>query len=205
MAKVKKKAKKVAAAKAKKTTKAKPKAAVAKAKKTAKAKTTKSVAKKSKAARVPTKAVKKTVKPAVKKSTVSKKPTAKKASVKPAVAKKTSPVTKLAAKPTKKIDFAALLSPLDDRVLVQSDDNSEKVTASGLIIIPQTAAVSGHFRGVVVAVGPGHKDKKGRRRSMDVRTGDKILFSEYAGTKIQLMGQDLQLVRESEILGIEEA
>lgn len=93
-----------------------------------------------------------------------------------------------------------ILTPLDDRVLVKPALN-EKVTAGG-IIIPDTAAATGNFRGEVLVVGRGHRDSKGRLRPMDVKAGDMILFEEFSGSKIEIMGEDLRLLRETEILGI---
>jgi chaperonin GroES len=91
------------------------------------------------------------------------------------------------------------LTPLEDRIIVKVS-NAEKVTAGG-IIIPETAQVSGNLRGVVVAVGKGKRNKKGVVRPLDVKKGDEVLFSEFVGTKTDLGGQEVCILRESEILG----
>jgi chaperonin GroES len=133
-----------------------------------------------------------------------------KAKSKKAIAKVATKLTpKSNAKPAafKTIKTAApkwqqFLSPLDDRLLVEVQEG-EKRTAGGLYI-PNTAVVAGHKRGLVVAAGPGHKNKKGKIRPMDVKAGDTVVFSEFVGTKLNLMGVDVQLLRETEILGIVE-
>lgn len=138
-----------------------------------------------------------------KKSAPSKK-TAKKLSLKG----KKKPIAKVKpAAPIKNAPKASpkweqFLTPLDDRLLVEIE-KGEKRTAGGLYI-PDTAVVSGNLQGKVVAAGPGHKNKKGKIRPMDVKTGDTVVFSEFVGTKLNLMGFDVQLLRESEILGIVE-
>lgn len=109
-------------------------------------------------------------------------------------------VVKAVHPPVKAKNWADILTPLDDRVLVKPALN-EKVTAGG-IIIPDTAAATGNFRGEVLVVGRGHRDSKGRLRPMDVKAGDMILFEEFSGSKIEIMGEDLRLLRETEILGI---
>jgi len=85
-------------------------------------------------------------------------------------------------------------SPLHDRVIVKPAKSDEK-TAGG-IIIPDTAKEKPQ-RGVVVAAGPGKKDEP-----VTVKTGDTILYGKYAGTEIQLNGDDLLIMRESDILAI---
>lgn len=88
----------------------------------------------------------------------------------------------------------ANIKPLADRVVVKAADAEEK-TASG-IIIPDTAKEKPQ-RGTVVAVGPGKKDEP-----MTVKEGDSVLYGKYSGTEIQLDGEDLLIMRESDILGI---
>lgn len=85
-------------------------------------------------------------------------------------------------------------TPLHDRVIVKPAKTDEK-TAGG-IIIPDTAKEKPQ-RGVVVATGPGKKDEP-----VTVKTGDTILYGKYAGTEIQLNGDDLLIMRESDILAI---
>jgi chaperonin GroES len=91
------------------------------------------------------------------------------------------------------------LSPLDDRIVVQIE-KGEKLTPGGLYI-PETAQMSGNLKGRVLAIGKGHRTKKGKIHPMDVKIGDQVLFSEYVGTKTQLEGLDVCILRESEILG----
>ena len=85
-------------------------------------------------------------------------------------------------------------TPLHDRVIVKPAKTDEK-TAGG-IIIPDTAKEKPQ-RGVVVATGPGKKDEP-----VTVKAGDTILYGKYAGTEIQLNGDDLLIMRESDILAI---
>ena len=86
------------------------------------------------------------------------------------------------------------VTPLHDRVIVKADAAEEK-TAGG-IIIPDTAKEKPQ-RGVVVAVGTGKKDEP-----MTVKVGDNVLYGKYAGTEIQIEGQDLLIMRESDLLAI---
>lgn len=96
--------------------------------------------------------------------------------------------------------LASILSPLADRVLVQVMPG-ERVTPGGLII-PDTVALTGHLRATVSAVGPGIRSKKGRLQPLDVKIGDKVLITEYAGDEIEVLGVKAKLIRESEILGV---
>jgi chaperonin GroES len=86
------------------------------------------------------------------------------------------------------------VTPLPDRVIVKAAAAEEK-TAGG-IIIPDTAKEKPQ-RGVVVAVGTGKKDEP-----MTVKVGDNVLYGKYAGTEIQIEGQDLLIMRESDLLAI---
>lgn len=92
----------------------------------------------------------------------------------------------------------ASIKPLSDRVLVRPDSAEEK-TSSG-IIIPDTAKEKPQ-RGTVVAVGPG-KYENGSKIEMSVSEGDKVLYGKYAGTEIEIDGEELMIMRESDILGI---
>jgi chaperonin GroES len=92
------------------------------------------------------------------------------------------------------------LKPLDDRIVVEIA-TLEKKTAGGLYI-PETSTLSGNFQGKVLAVGHGHRNKKGKLRPLAVKVGDQIMFSEHAGDKINIQGKDVLILRESEILGI---
>ena len=89
--------------------------------------------------------------------------------------------------------------PLQDRVVVKRVEEESK-TAGG-IIIPATAKEKPQ-EGEVVAVGPGARDDKGELIAMDVKVGDRILFGKWSGTEITLEGQDLLIMKESDILGV---
>ncbi|WOE76231.1 co-chaperone GroES [Alterisphingorhabdus coralli] len=89
--------------------------------------------------------------------------------------------------------------PLHDRVLVRRIEAEEK-TAGG-IIIPDSAKEK-PSEGEVVAVGEGLKDDDGDRIALDVKAGDKILFGKWSGTEIKIDGEDLIIMKESDILGI---
>ena len=90
-------------------------------------------------------------------------------------------------------------TPLHDRVLVRRIDGDEK-TAGGLII-PDNAKEKPQ-EGKVIAVGGGAKDDAGARIAMDVKAGDKILFGKWSGTEIKIDGEELMIMKESDILGI---
>ena len=92
--------------------------------------------------------------------------------------------------------------PLHDRVLVRRVEAEEK-TAGG-IIIPDTAKEKPQ-EGEVIAVGLGTKDEDGDRIPLDVKAGDKILFGKWSGTEVRLNGEDLLIMKESDILGIVES
>ncbi len=90
-------------------------------------------------------------------------------------------------------------TPLHDRVLVRRIEGDEKT--SGGLIIPDTAKEK-PSEGEVVAVGAGARDEKGNRIAMDVSEGDRILFGKWSGTEITLDGEELLIIKESDILGI---
>ena len=90
-------------------------------------------------------------------------------------------------------------TPLHDRVLVRRIEAEEK-TAGG-IIIPDTAKEKPQ-EGEVVAVGKGAKDEDGDRIELDVKVGDKILFGKWSGTEVKIDGEDLLIMKESDIMGI---
>ena len=90
-------------------------------------------------------------------------------------------------------------TPLHDRVLVERVESEEK-TAGGLMI-PDSAKEK-PAEGVVVAVGAGAKDEDGDRISMDVKEGDKILFGKWSGTEVTIDGEELLIMKESDIMGI---
>ena len=89
--------------------------------------------------------------------------------------------------------------PLHDRVLVRRVDAEEKTT--GGIIIPDTAKEKPQ-EGEVVAVGAGAKSEEGKVTPLDVKAGDKILFGKWSGTEVKIDGEDLIIMKESDILGI---
>ena len=89
--------------------------------------------------------------------------------------------------------------PLHDRVVVKRVENETK-TAGG-IIIPDTAAEKPQ-QGEVVAVGPGARDEAGKIVALDVKKGDKVLFGKWSGTEVKIDGQELLIMKESDIMGI---
>ena len=89
--------------------------------------------------------------------------------------------------------------PLHDRVLVRRVEEDSK-TAGG-IIIPDTAQEKPQ-QGEVIAVGEGAKDEDGDRIPLDVKKGDKILFGKWSGTEVKIDGEELLIMKESDILGI---
>ncbi len=90
-------------------------------------------------------------------------------------------------------------TPLQDRVVVRRIESDEK-TAGGLII--PDAAKEKPSEGVIVSVGTGARDDAGNRIAMDVKAGDKVLFGKWSGTEIKLDGEDLLIMKESDIMGI---
>ncbi len=91
------------------------------------------------------------------------------------------------------------VKPLHDRVLVKRIEEEER-TAGG-IIIPDTAKEK-PSQGIVVAVGEGKKDEKGKRIPMDVSEGDRVMFGKYAGTEVKIDGQEHLILREDDIQAI---
>ena len=89
--------------------------------------------------------------------------------------------------------------PLHDRLVVRRIDADEK-TAGG-IIIPDTAKEKPQ-EGEVLAVGPGSRNEKGEIVPLEVKVGDRILFGKWSGTEIRLQGEDLLIMKESDVLGI---
>ena len=89
--------------------------------------------------------------------------------------------------------------PLHDRVVVRRLEAEEK-TAGG-IIIPDTAKEK-PMEGEVVAVGPGTRDDKGQLVSLDLKPGDRILFGKWSGTEVKIDGEDLLIMKESDIMGV---
>ncbi len=89
--------------------------------------------------------------------------------------------------------------PLQDRVLIRRVEPDAK-TAGG-IIIPDTAQEK-PMEGEVVAVGPGARDESGVLHALDVKSGDRVLFGKWSGSEIKLDGEDLMIMKESDILGV---
>jgi chaperonin GroES len=90
-------------------------------------------------------------------------------------------------------------TPLHDRVLVRRIEGEEKT--KGGLIIPDTAKEKPQ-EGEIVAVGAGAKDEDGDRIAMDVKAGDRVLFGKWSGTEVKIDGEDLLIMKESDILGI---
>ena len=89
--------------------------------------------------------------------------------------------------------------PLHDRVVVRRIEGEEKT--KGGIIIPDTAKEKPQ-EGEVLAVGPGARDEAGKRIEADVKVGDRILFGKWSGTEVRVDGEDLLIMKESDILGV---
>ncbi|POR48350.1 co-chaperone GroES [Bosea psychrotolerans] len=92
--------------------------------------------------------------------------------------------------------------PLHDRVVVKRIDAEEKT--KGGIIIPDTAKEKPQ-EGEVVAVGPGARDEAGKLVPLDLKAGDRVLFGKWSGTEVKLDGEDLLIMKESDIMGVIEA
>src|SRR5512138_2411104 len=92
--------------------------------------------------------------------------------------------------------------PLHDRVVVRRIEAEEK--SAGGIIIPDTAKEK-PMEGEVIAVGPGARDESGKIQPLDVKSGDRVLFGKWSGTEVKLDGEDLLIMKESDILGVLEA
>jgi chaperonin GroES len=89
--------------------------------------------------------------------------------------------------------------PLHDRVLVRRVESEEKT--KGGIIIPDTAKEK-PIEGEVLAVGSGTRDEQGKIHALDVKAGDRILFGKWSGTEVKIDGEDLLVMKESDIMGV---
>ncbi len=89
--------------------------------------------------------------------------------------------------------------PLHDRVVVRRLNAEEKT--SGGIIIPDTAKEK-PMEGEIVAVGPGARNEKGELVALDVKAGDRVLFGKWSGTEVKLDGEELLIMKESDIMGV---
>ncbi len=92
--------------------------------------------------------------------------------------------------------------PLHDRVLVKRIEQEEKT--SGGIIIPDTAKEK-PMEGEIIAVGPGARKEDGEIAPLDVKAGDRVLFGKWSGTEVKIDGQELLIMKESDVLGIIQA
>ena len=90
-------------------------------------------------------------------------------------------------------------SPLHDRVVIRRIESDTK--SAGGIIIPDTAKEKPQ-EGEVIAVGPGVRDDNGKIVALDVKAGDRVLFGKWSGTEVKISGEDLIIMKESDILGI---
>lgn len=91
--------------------------------------------------------------------------------------------------------------PLGDRVLVRRV--AEETRTKGGVIIPDTAKEKPQ-EGEIIAVGPGHRDDNGNVAPLDVRVGERVLFAKWSGTEVKIDGEDLLILKESDILGVVE-
>jgi chaperonin GroES len=89
--------------------------------------------------------------------------------------------------------------PLHDRVVVRRIESEEK-TAGG-IIIPDTAKEKPQ-EGEVIGVGPGARDEYGKLQALDLKAGDRVLFGKWSGTEVKIDGQELMIMKESDIMGV---
>jgi chaperonin GroES len=89
--------------------------------------------------------------------------------------------------------------PLHDRVLIRRVGQEEKTR--GGILIPDTAQEK-PMEGEIVAVGPGTRGEDGKLQSLDVKTGDRVLFGKWSGTEVKIDGEELMIMKESDIMGI---
>jgi chaperonin GroES len=99
-------------------------------------------------------------------------------------------------------DFGALsmnFRPLHDRVVVKRADTETKT--SGGIIIPDTAGEKPQ-QGKVIAVGPGSRDEVGKLVPLDIKKGDKVLFGQWSGTEVNIDGDELLIMKESNVMGV---
>ena len=91
------------------------------------------------------------------------------------------------------------IKPLHDRVVVRRIEEEERTP--GGVIIPDTAKEK-PMQGEVLAVGPGARDESGKRIAPDVAAGDKVLFGKWSGTEVKIDGEELLIMKESDIMGI---
>jgi len=98
--------------------------------------------------------------------------------------------------------FPMKFRPLHDRVVVRRIEGEEKT--KGGIIIPDTAKEKPQ-EGEIVAVGPGARNEQGQLVALDVKAGDRVLFGKWSGTEVKIDGEELLIMKESDIMGVVEA
>ena len=91
------------------------------------------------------------------------------------------------------------LRPLQDRVLVRRIEQEERT--KGGVIIPDTAKEK-PMEGEVISVGPGARSEDGKVHPLDVKAGDRVLFGKWSGTEVKIEGEDLLIMKESDIMGV---
>lgn len=136
----------------------------------------------------------------VKKAIKAKKPV-KKAAPRKAAPKKVA-AKKVTAKPTVKAsttNWEKHITPLDDRMIVAPE--AQATMTAGGIIIPSSVN-DRPVRGKVLATGRGRRNKKGQLRPLGVKVGDQVMYAEWSGTKIEVSGQEVLILREEDVLGI---
>ena len=89
--------------------------------------------------------------------------------------------------------------PLHDRVVIKRLEEDSK--SAGGIIIPDTVKEK-PMRGEVIAVGPGSRDESGKINALDIKAGDTVLFGKWSGTEVKIDGEDLLIMKESDVLGV---
>jgi len=92
--------------------------------------------------------------------------------------------------------------PLHDRVVVRRVDSDDK--SSGGIIIPDTAKEK-PSEGEIISAGPGARDESGKIVPLDVKAGDRVLFGKWSGTEVKIDGEDLLIMKESDVMGVIES
>ena len=93
------------------------------------------------------------------------------------------------------------IRPLQDRVIVKRTEEEEKT--KGGIIIPDTAKEKPQ-EGEIIAAGPGARDESGKLVPLDVKAGDKVLFGKWSGTEVKIDGEELLIMKESDVMGVVE-
>lgn len=92
------------------------------------------------------------------------------------------------------------IKPITDHILIEPIKEEEKTKAG--ILLPETAEKERPEQGLIVAVGPGKKDKAGNLMAMDVKAGDKVLFTKYGPTEIKVDGKEYLIAKQEDILAI---